>query len=287
MSVLNYPWFLAEELSRRWPASATSLPSCIDELGPFARLTLSSAGDRSSAVLVVNQAFNDFVDLCFDLLTCRGRSALRTSRAMFEHLVNLLDVESSPDAARRYIRHGSVAAQTEARAAYGVDRLAGSELKAARHALKKLARDSDEDYAAALSEYGSTFRSSWAGASLYDRAVATGLGEEYDFYRLAGAVLHGSAGGAKGTTSARYERPVHRTGPAWCFARWRTSKAFASFVSRSFSSSPGRARFGPRATRRARSRPGGLARISADGAQDGPTPVARGRANEHRFHTRG
>ncbi len=239
MSVLNYPWFLAEELSRRWPASATSLPSCIDELGPFARLTLSSAGDRSSAVLVVNQAFNDFVDLCFDLLTCRGRSALRTSRAMFEHLVNLLDVESSPDAARRYIRHGSVAAQTEARAAYGVDRLAGSELKAARHALKKLARDSDEDYAAALSEYGSTFRSSWAGASLYDRAVATGLGEEYDFYRLASAVCTALQVGPRGRRLRDTNGLSTALDRRWCFARWRTSKAFASFVSRSFSSSPG------------------------------------------------
>jgi hypothetical protein len=65
-----------------------------------------------------------------------------------------------------------------------------------------------------IAQYGSSFRANWASASLRDRATKYGLGHEYEFYRLASMVLHGSAGGAKGTLSTAYPLPVQRTGPS-------------------------------------------------------------------------
>jgi hypothetical protein len=75
-------------------------------------------------------------------------------------------------------------------------------------------RDSKADYDAALARYGSSFRATWASANLRDRSTKYGLDSEYRFYRLASMVLHGSAGGAKGTLSTSYPKPVQRTGPS-------------------------------------------------------------------------
>jgi hypothetical protein len=195
---------------RRWPAKQLSQGQ---SNGMMQISRLRSSGARELTPLGRPRS-NDFVDLCYDLITCRGRSALRVARSQFEHLVNFMDMLSDPDAQRRYEAHHAVAAQVEAAAEVGLDHLTGKELRSARHLLKKLARDSKSDYDAAITQYGSGFRANWASGNLRDRATRYGLDREYEFYRLASMVLHGSAGGAKGTLSTAYPLPVQRTGPS-------------------------------------------------------------------------
>ncbi|MEU8280325.1 DUF5677 domain-containing protein [Microbispora bryophytorum] len=211
---LDVPMLMAGTLNERAPELLRAIEACVAELQPFILFAYSASSAGHAGAVVANQAFNDFIDLCFDLCVCRGRSALREARALFEHLVNFLDVTSDPDLAKRYELHGAVAAQIEAAAKYGHEFLSGNELRGARHVLGKLARESRPDYEMAIANYGLRFRKNWANSTLKDRADRHGLGGEYDFYRLASAVLHGSAGGVKGTLSSQYERPVHRAGPA-------------------------------------------------------------------------
>jgi Family of unknown function (DUF5677) len=213
-SPLEAPDRFADILSDSLPEVHTRLDECLTQLGLLVRNYFPAMEHNHAAATIANQAFNDFVDLCYDLLTCRGRPALRVSRALFEHLVNYVDVTTYPEAQQRYEAHHAVAAQVEADAAIGLNRLVGDEAKAARHTLRKLGHESKLQYEEALARYGSTFRARWAQSDLRDRANRHGLGHEYDFYRLASMVLHGSAGGARGTLSAAYFAPVHRTGPA-------------------------------------------------------------------------
>lgn len=203
-------------------AGALRLESvCTDDLRMFARLFFSSITDSSpsaiSKSLIGNQSINDFVDLCFELLYGRGRPALRVARALFEHHVNLLDVTRNSDYAQRYKDHQAIAAIVESEGEFGVEYLASSKDKRIqRHILRKLDKESRNEYMKAIASYGSTFRRQWSPMTLADRATQHGLARDYEFYRFASIVLHGSAGGTKGTVVAppRYERPVHRTGPA-------------------------------------------------------------------------
>jgi hypothetical protein len=211
---LEVPGRFVEVLSESLPSASQLLDECLSQLNVFARSYFPAAEHNHASATVANQAFNDFADLCYDLLACRGRPALRAARALFEHLVNYRDVSSSREAQQRYEAHHLVAAQVESDAAVGLNRLSGDEARAARHALQKLARDSKQEYDEAVARYGNTFKARWAKDNLRDRASRYNLEDEYNFYRLASMVLHGSAGGARGTLSAAYFAPVHRTGPA-------------------------------------------------------------------------
>jgi hypothetical protein len=213
-SPLEAPGRFAEILSESLPEACQRLDDCLTQLGLLVRSYFPAIEHNHAAATVANQSFNDFADLCYDLITCRGRPALRTARALFEHMINYLDVSTDPEAQQRYEAHHAVAAQVEADAAIGLNRLIGDEAKATRHALRKLRRESKRQYDEAIASYGNAFKARWARTDLRDRANRHGLGKEYDFYRLASMVLHGSAGGARGTLSAAYFAPVHRTGPA-------------------------------------------------------------------------
>jgi hypothetical protein len=213
-SPLEAPARFADILFDSLPEAHRRLDECLTQLGLLVRNYFPAIEHNHAAATIANQAFNDFVDLSYDLLTCRGRPALRAARALFEHMINYLDVTMDPEAQRRYETHHAVAAQVEADAAIGLNRLIGDEAKAARHTLRKLSRESKLQYEEALGLYGSGFRARWARSDLRDRANRHGLDHEYSFYRLASMVLHGSAGGARGTLSAAYFAPVHRTGPA-------------------------------------------------------------------------
>jgi hypothetical protein len=200
-SPLEAPARFAEILSESLPEARQRLDNCLTQLGFLVRSYFPAIEHNHAAATVANQAFNDFADLCYDLITCRGRPALRTARALFEHMVNYLDVSTDPEAQQRYEAHHAVAAQAEVDAEIGLNRLIGDEAKATRHALRKLGRESKQQYEEAIANYGNAFRARWAKTNLRDRANRHGLGNEYDFYRLASMVLHGSAGGVRGTLS--------------------------------------------------------------------------------------
>src|SRR5262245_2243238 len=94
-TIVDNPLLIAAELRRRYPTVHALIADCVEELRVFSSLVLSTGSQHRAGVLIANQCFNDFIDLCFDLLSCRGRSALREARAIFEHHVNLLDVETN------------------------------------------------------------------------------------------------------------------------------------------------------------------------------------------------
>jgi hypothetical protein len=213
-SPLEGPSRFADVLAEALPQAISHIDDCLSQLLIFVRGHLPKLENNHAAATVFNQAVNDFSDLCFELVTCRGRPALRASRALFEHLINYRDVTDDPESQQRYERHHAVAAQVEADAEIGLNRLTGDVAKSVRHMLRKLRRDSKKDYDEAIASYGSTFRARWAKTDLRERAKRLGLDQEYEFYRLASMVLHGSAGGAKGTLSSAYPAPVHRTGAA-------------------------------------------------------------------------
>jgi len=186
--------------------------AALDALYPFVRATHNSDLPEA-AQAIANQAFNDFQDLLADLLDGRGRPAARAARALIEHAVNLATVTSDEDAAARYLAHGTVAAVVQTDTAIGLNRLRGRDLKAERHRLRKLGqrRREAEGY---VERYGAGFRRSWSASNLRDRASVTGLGDLYDYYRLASMALHGASGGAAATISQGTGRRVHRMGPA-------------------------------------------------------------------------
>jgi hypothetical protein len=138
-SFLDNPTRFAEALAQALPDVDTRLKECVaDPYLIFARRLFTASENNHAAATVGGQAINDFADLCYELVTCRGRPALRVARSLFEHLVNFNDVLSDPDSLARYQAHHAVAAQIEAEAEIGVDRLRGGELKSARHLLRKL-----------------------------------------------------------------------------------------------------------------------------------------------------
>ncbi len=163
---------------------------------------------------LTNQATNDFLDLLYDLAHGRGRPALRSTRSLFELLVTAHDVVSSPELAERYAAHRWVTIRDAAKLPFEADALSGSERRSVNHARKKAEREARPAAEAALQRYGSQFRRSWSPENLRERAATHGLEDEYEFYRLGSAVLHGSAGGTLGVERLVDGRRVHRAGPA-------------------------------------------------------------------------
>jgi len=164
---------------------------------------------------IVGQATNDFLDLVLEAMSGRGRPAARSSRALYEHIVNLRWVTNDVDQAQRYCDHAAIGdlldldlnTPTE-------EQYTGVTRKRARHWRKKLERRIRPAAAAVLGTYGESFRRSWTQANLRDRASAVDLASDYDLYRLLSAVIHGSAGGDLGQRQEIGGRQVVRTGPA-------------------------------------------------------------------------
>lgn len=216
--MLHGPWMTAEGISREAPEFATAVEEVAGRVKVAAAAAYGELDETlgSTGVTIVNQAINDLVDLCFDTLTGRGRSAMRTSRALFEHNVNAHEVASSPDARRRYADHEFVVHQMRAGLSREADFLQGKDRKSFEFELHKLKRTSEHRAHDAIDAHGAGFQRSWADKSLFDLAMAHGLSDGYNFYRLASAILHGSAGGSIGTTKYLddHDQRIVRTGPA-------------------------------------------------------------------------
>jgi hypothetical protein len=144
----------------------------------------------------------------------RGRPAIKSARTLFELLVTAKDiVDGSWTMADRYDRHRWVVWRDLADLEDRTHR--GHLSRQQAHARKVKRRDVDRNAATALTDYGSGFRRSWHPETLRDRADSHGLSDDYEWYRLASAVLHGSAGGIIGTYIRVQGGPqLHRTGSA-------------------------------------------------------------------------
>ncbi|MDQ3532861.1 MAG: hypothetical protein M3456_10905 [Actinomycetota bacterium] len=172
------------------------------------------SGGPGGITVLLSQAQNDFLDALADVSWGRGRAALRSARSLFDHLVTATEIFRNPALERRYVDHRWVIEQLEGRLEIEGQQLKGKDRSADTHYRKKLLRDSRQQYETAISIYGGGFRRVWIDTDLASRADAHGLGAEYDFYRLASAVLHGSSGGALGIRKEIQGSVVHRTGPA-------------------------------------------------------------------------
>jgi hypothetical protein len=161
--------------------------------------TVLTDGSTSLAVrIIVNQATNDLKDLVFELGSDSGRAAIRTSRAIVEHAINLHTVVASTSNADRYVDHldrGPILMQD---LGLGVELLKGNQRRAYAHALRTAGRDAGRRFANSLGKYGSAFRRQWAVDNIADRAKIFGLENHYTFYRIASLIAHGSASGTLG-----------------------------------------------------------------------------------------
>jgi len=170
-------------------------------------------GLSPEATIVLNHAVNDLLDLFSAVHDCAGRAAARAARALFEHLVNLIDVISDVTYRERYIAHSHVTAALIARHAAGMDLLKGKQRRRERERLRRMEARSQRPLAEAIATYGGSFRRQWHPLSLRDRAEKHGLGRGYEAYQILSGVLHGNSGSLLGTRRETQAGSIHRSGP--------------------------------------------------------------------------
>jgi hypothetical protein len=171
---------------------------------------LPTEAERAILTVVVN----DSVALIRHVDGLDGRSAAHCARALFEHLVNAMDVDaSSTNTAQRYEEHRYVTESQVARRRWYLPLLDKQARAKETARLDRLARRVARPLSRAVIAYGASFRRSWAAGSLFDRASAHGLAADYDGYRILSSVIHGSSGALTGIVRRVKNDPVHRTGP--------------------------------------------------------------------------
>lgn len=164
--------------------------------------------------MILNHATNDVLILVEAVGRGSGRTAARTARAVFEHLIHYLEVEASAASAAQYEAHRHVTADQMSRRRIGLRRLKGKAAKREKNLLNDLGRKASTPLANAVSTYGPAFRRGWtAGTSLHDLAMKHGLSDEYESYRILSGVMHGSAGSLLGTRREAKGMVTHRLGP--------------------------------------------------------------------------
>ena len=206
---------IAKQIDSRLPELNEMLNAVAGQTAVFIRQAHGAyRGGIGGEPVLLSQALNDFLDTLFDASAGRGRSALRSARGLFELLVAAKDVFHDLASETRYAAHEVVVAQLEARIDTVTKELGGKARKSDEHRRKKLSRDTLDRYQSAINTYGKKFQSTWASMDLASRATTHGLQDEYDFYRLSSAVLHGSSGGALGIKKTVGNEIIHRTGPA-------------------------------------------------------------------------
>jgi len=214
-SFLAMPSEVKTELDRLLPEFQSNVEHCANSFQPFVHQFIGSESVGEAEMTVVTQRVNDFLDLLFDVSCGRGRPALRTARSLFEHAITLKDVHKSQTEADRYVAHLVVANYWQSLLTLPEESLNGAALKSLVHERKRLGRDINKPLANATAQYGSAFKRQWSQATFRDRVSRQGLNDHWPFYALSSAILHGAAGGVIGLVDfSRFERPVHRTGPA-------------------------------------------------------------------------
>jgi hypothetical protein len=200
--------------SLRYPGLDEALQGLNDPIPFVLQHAVGGAEPLDWLGALVNQLVNELLDLTQDAVTGRGRPAFKSARTIFELLVTAKDITGDPwSMSDRYDRHRWVVwrdvADLEDRTRRGrLSRQRGHALKVQKRQVDRNARDS-------ITDYGPDFRRRWHPSTLRDRADSHGLGDDYEWYRLASAVLHGSAGGIVGTYIRVQGGPqLHRTGSA-------------------------------------------------------------------------
>ena len=164
--------------------------------------------------MILNHATNDVLILLHAVGDGSGRTAARTARALFEHLIHFREVSGSVARAEQYEAHAHVTADQLSRRRAGLHMLAGAAKRREKRALDTLGRRSKNPLAEATARWGPAFRKGWtAGEPLYQMAQRHGLEDDYEAYRILSGVMHGSAGALFGTRREDAGVVTHRLGP--------------------------------------------------------------------------
>lgn len=181
-----------------------------------AAVTLVPASVSEPERIVLTQAFNDTQILIDQALGCDGRSAARTARSLFEHLVNWHTVSTEPDAAARFHAGLLVTQAKLVDLEPGVGLMPKNRARSERVRLSHVRRRNRRALSRAIAEhrlrraYGS-LRSGFSH-TVKVRAEAAGLLEHYERYSVLSAVVHGDAGGMLGLHKKVMGEIVHRVG---------------------------------------------------------------------------
>jgi hypothetical protein len=211
----SYDWDAL--IAGKVPALNEAVGTAVRSQAALLPAILTDNGTHQSVRLIFSQLVNDFIALMSELQAGSGRQAMRTSRTLIEHAINLHTVLSDLQEAQRYVEHLDQGPALMLDLQVGADRLDKRSRRQYLHRLRRLGRDSGRRFDAAKENWGSSFARHWSSRSLADRAERHGLEELYALYRLASLVTHGSAGGVLGNVRAHDEESggvTYRLGPA-------------------------------------------------------------------------
>ncbi|HVE91402.1 MAG TPA: DUF6602 domain-containing protein [Actinomycetota bacterium] len=214
LTLLDAADYFSAEIRARVPRYDDLLRSTCQQLPSLMSLQYGFDGGPQAVGRIVQQAVNDLVDLFVECRQGRGRPALRSTRALIEHAINAREVVSSVESASRYEQHQAMTSHALSRLCRELDALPPTTAAIERDRLEELERTVAAQAEDALARWGSGFRSRWAGDNLRNLAAKHGLSEEYEFYRIASSVIHGTSGGIIGLARQIEGQSVRRTGPA-------------------------------------------------------------------------
>lgn len=215
---LDAPDAIAEDLRAVAPRFCEAGEHVAAAVGVSMSATHQTLGDRNDVVgeatrSVLTHLANDTIDLIYDLLHGRGRSATRVARSLFEHQI-AIELVKDPTMAQRYLDHDAVGR----RYFLELDRterfVTGTNLKAHRFKMRKVDNETSADAGAAVARYGAGFRRGWTPLSIREHATHLGHESDYSFYKVASLPTHGAVAGIFGSRQTVGREVVHRTGPA-------------------------------------------------------------------------
>ena len=216
-AVLLGPHMVGAELHERCPEVLVTLRRTVDL---FPLLDAVHRRDQHDPIIhgavsaFINNAANDWVDLMYDCIHGRGRTAIRSARSLFESSLVAQQLVHDQGLCSRYLDHQAITAMGMIDFDPTVALRQGNDQRSAGHARKKALRFWKPKADAALTKYGSGFRRQWDSQSVRARAEAAGRLGEYEGFRVASATVHASSGALFGTVGTYRENfRVHRVGP--------------------------------------------------------------------------
>lgn len=185
---------------------------------------------------ILTHFFNDVLLFVAQTANGDGRSAARSARSLFEHLVNYVTVTEDAVEADRYAASRFVTADRLGRLdGWWLALLDGKQKREEGRRLRRMVRHAAVPLAQASARFDAPRRkyaNNVFSDNLYRRCQEHGMVDDYDAYRVLSGVVHGDAGGLLGLTQSVGNKGarVHRVGPdlqlvalAWLYGyRWIT-----------------------------------------------------------------
>ncbi|WP_044496455.1 DUF5677 domain-containing protein [Nesterenkonia massiliensis] len=160
---------------------------------------LSSHLTNDAQKHIFNAAANDALSLIRQVDLLEGRAAALLARALFEHLVNFMDVTNSDvNTSERFMAHKHIVAEQLSKRTWVIGGMTPANQRSEKKRLKALEAAATRPVREAIAKYGKRFRNGWAEGTIRDRAERLGTEEGYIGYRVLSGVVHGSSGGLQG-----------------------------------------------------------------------------------------